>query len=200
MNGINKFLLLACIGVFNFGCNSGLSAKDYLQYFEKNRDKYCKKIKRNGMVANVGFVPNEYYAAREMAADTALGRDKALRKYENSMFFIFSINSGNNGHQSVLLSKDGAAGFKDNVMQNNFDRDQDIFLLHGSDTVKAAACNYERNWGFGNDDVFLIGFPRINMTKDSRNYRLVIRNIVPELGTIDVKLSEIVLKGKKIKG
>jgi hypothetical protein len=73
-------------------------------------------------------------------------------------------------------------------------------MLSKNDTVMVSSCNYERNWGIGNGDIFLLAFSRKQLEKELGSYRLIIRNLLVEIGTLEIKMSGIVKKSKKLKG
>jgi hypothetical protein len=200
MKDISKFLILLVVSIFCLQCSNNLTAKEYVQYYEKNKKKYCKNIERNGIVATVCYVPSEYYAARDISNGIAASTDSTFARYKNSLYFVVLFKSKNGAKGSVLLQKDGIAGFKDNVLQNTFGRDQDIFLLHGNDTIKAATFNYERNWGMGTADVFTMVFPRSRINESIKNAHLIVRNFLPEFGTIDVSLKGILRNPVTLRG
>jgi hypothetical protein len=198
MNGINKFLIV--IVLLQLGCSGTLTPEKYVRYFEKNRTRFCEKIERNDIIATIGYVPNEYYAARDMVFDTSLVANQALERYANSLIFILSIKSANGDNRSVLLGRNGYAGFKENVLRNTFERENDIFLLQGCDTIKVASCEYERNWGVSNEDAFVLAFPKMKLKKNIGKYHLIVRNMTSEMGTLDFKVRKLLKKAKKLKG
>jgi hypothetical protein len=190
--------LMPCASLLS--CTSSLTPQQYIQYFEKHRSNFRTTIQRNGVTATVSYLPNEYYAAQEMQVDTTLTTARALKTYENSMFFVFSITSEQFKNGSILLQRDGVEGFADNVMKYTFDKEKDIFLLKGKDTVKAASCNYDRNWGIGNADSYVIAFPRKRLNGKTSGYHLYIKDMSPELGTVDVAINSLIKNVKKLKG
>jgi hypothetical protein len=195
-----QFLILGILLLFILSCTSSLPPAEYVAYFDKHKKDFQITIKRNGVTATVSYMPNEYYAAREMQYDTALTAEKAMKQYENSLFFVFSISSEQFKDGSILFQRDGAEGFTDNIMKYTFDKDRDIFLLKGMDTVKVASCNYERNWGIGNADSYIMAFPRKKLEERMSGYHLYIKDMTPELGTVDVAINSLMKNVKKIKG
>lgn len=184
------------------GCTA-LPPEQYMQYMDNNRERFCETIERNGIKAVVCYRPNEYYAARDMVGDSTLTAERAMARYANSLFFVLAVSSEQYGAGSVLLEKDGAQGFGRNVLTNTFSREEDIFLLNAgdqSDTVDLAQYHYERNWGIGNDDTFLMAFPRERVRDNESEYRLMIRDLLPELGTIDLRLGSLMKATRKLKG
>lgn len=200
MNVTNKILFLLIFAFVQIGCDSALTPDQYMQFTEKNRKKFSLAVERNGVKATIAYQPIEYYAAREMQFDTTLSLDSAINRYEKSVFFVLVIEAKKVKTGSILLEKNGLNGFGENVIKNSFDRTQDIFLLNGKDTVKLMAYNYERNWGIGNEDSFLLTFSKNDLKSDLEKYDLIIRNIVPELGTVDIKIKRLMKMKKKLKG
>ncbi|MDD5672851.1 MAG: hypothetical protein PHC61_01695 [Chitinivibrionales bacterium] len=199
MNGINRFWAVVAVMLLCLNCDSRLTASKYVHYFEKNRADYSKVVKRNGVVASVAYIPIEYYAARAVQFDSTLPVDSAMKRYDNSVFFVLTVRPEKGGSQSVLLERDGMEGFKDNVYKNTFNKEHDIFLLNGKDTANTVSCDFERNWGISNDDAFLIGFSKKSIKSDFKKYHLIIRDVT-ELGTIDIQVKDLVGNYKRLRG
>jgi hypothetical protein len=177
-----------------------LTPKQYMDYFEKHRSEYTKTIERNGVKAIVAYLPSEYYAARDLESDSTLSFKSTIKKYENSLFFVFSVTGEKYQGGSILLERQGMAGFKESVDRNTFERGQDIFLLKGSDTVRTAGYHYDRNWGFGSDDSFLLAFSKNSLKSRPESYHLIIREMTPELGTVDIAVKDLMKQNKRLKG
>lgn len=194
-------LVPLCLSAFLLSCSSNLTPTEYLSYYEHNRSKLTKTIERNNVKAIVAYMPAEYYAALAMQNDTTLLADSALKRYENSIFFVLNIKAAADSVTlSPLLTRNGMAGFKESVERNTFDRDQDVFLLYGKDTVKTVGIQYERNWGVGNDDSFLLGFSKKSLKDKLGKYHLILRNMTPEMGTIDLAVKNLRKTTKRLKG
>jgi hypothetical protein len=199
MNGTNKAVLIACIALQFLNCGDKLPAKEYMQYFERNHSRFTKTVERNDVILNVSYIPGDFLAAREIAAGVNESVENALRKYSNTILITVGLSSRKGGTVSVLLRENGNGGFSENVYRNDFERNRDIFLLCGADTVKAASYDYERNWGMGSQDVFAISFPRSEIRKPLSETHLMIRDLLPELGSVDIALGDIVKKSKLLK-
>jgi hypothetical protein len=201
MRAINKYWVIVLFALFQFQCGRGLSPRNYMRHFEKNRVKYCQTIKHNGIAAKVCYMPTEYYAARDMMSENKLSLDSAIKRYRNSMYFAISITGDNYKSGSALLQRDkGMQGFSNNVMRTTFQTEGNLFLLSGQDTIRPANFTYERNWGVGNEDVFFASFSRKELNKPYSAYHLIFRDIAPELGTVDIALKELIRNNKKLKG
>lgn len=181
-------------------CTKHLSPKEYIQYMLQNKEKYSQIIERNGVKATVCYQPVELCAARELAFYDSLCKDSVLKNYDNSLFFLCTISSDSLGNRSLLLERDGLAGFRRNVFRHTYGHSDDIFLLDGRDTVKCSGYQFERGWGMTGDETFVITFNRQDIKKKVKKYRLIIREIAPELGTLDIELAELVKKAPKLKG
>lgn len=193
-------LIVGLAALIMANCTMQMKPKEYMRYYESHRKLFSSTANRNGVSATVTYTPSEYYAAREMANNPELSIDSAMKKYGNALYFTLTIASDSPNAGSVLLSRDGREGFSENVFKNTFGRDRDIFLHCGGDTVKTVNCEYERNWGVGNQDVFLVSFPRSGARSALRRYHIEVRDIVPELGTVDVALKKIMKNPKLLKG
>lgn len=144
--------------------------------------------------------PAEYYAAQDCTADTNLKASQAILNYRNGLYFTLAITADSLDQGSYLLYKDGLQNYSNNVTRNTFHRDQDIFLLNGSDTIKLSDYQYERNWGYGNEDVFVLMFDRPKNEKQLRHYDLYIRNFSSEIGTATFPLAKLLAKYGRLKG
>jgi len=181
-------------------CNSTFTPKQYMDYFEAHRAEFTKTIEHNGVKAIVAYLPTEYYVARDMASDGTLKLDSTIKRYENSLFFVFTIIGDKYKNGSVLLEQQGIDNFKENVELNTFERGQDIFLFSGSDTIRTSGYNYDRNWGMGSGDAFLIAFAKKSLKYKMETYHLIIREMTSELGTVDIAVKDLIIKNKRLKG
>lgn len=203
--GMNNLKMQAFIGIIAIyvllmmGCTMSLTPVAYVQYFEKNRQKFTCTVERNGMRMSVCHYPTRYYVARELQSLPDENIDKISKKYKESLFFVVTVADERRENGSTLLERNGLAGFGSNVIHNSFGRENDIFMVNSTDTVKAASCIYERNWGVGNEDVFTVTFARSAVQK-KRNLKLRIREIAVELGTIEIPVNKLLRKGPKVQG
>lgn len=181
-------------------CQQGLLPSEYLDYFEANRTSFSKIIERNGIKATICYYPSCYYSARDMKFDNTLTCDSAIMRYKKSLNFVVSIVDTRRKTGSVLLERNGAVGFKENVYKKTFGMEQNVCLISSDDTINALSCNYERNWGLNNEDIFVITFSTGQLTKKLNKYILRIREITPELGTVDIPVKYIVKKVPILQG
>lgn len=193
-------MLCAAVAVASVVTSCAMSPDKYMADFDRHRSKFSTAIERNGMKATITYLPSEYVAARDMLSKPGLHADSAMKPYANSLFMALGIASKEPSNGSALLLRNGAAGWRENVLSNTFGLDEGIFLLNGRDTVKASGYNYERNWGLTGEDVFVLTFSRSSLKSNVGNYHLVMRGVCPELGTLDAKLSTIVKNTRKLRG
>ena len=188
-------VLLPCV----FIINCAMTPEDYIRHYEKSRSKYAGTVKRNGVIARVVYVPCEYYAARDMMADKQLTLKDALKRYDTSLYFVLLLNAEKGSRESILLQRGGMENYKNNVLKNTFERDRDIFLLKDTDTVKVEQYHFDRSWGIGNGDSFTMVFSRKQARNPLKKYHLILRNFVPELGTIDIPLASLIKNKNRLK-
>lgn len=196
----SHILILLILILFQIFCSSGLSPEEYLSYYEKNKHKYTETIERNSVKAVICYQPNEFFIARELASNTSDNNEIINNKYNKSLFFTLSLSSDKKQRGSFLLEREGVQGFSKNVFKNTFNRGNNFFLSIQTDTVKIADYHYERNWGIGNEDIFLLTFNRNQLNRKITDYHLIIRDITPEIGTIDIPLKNLVKNTKMLKG
>lgn len=180
------------------GCQRCIAPQNYFEYFEKNHDRYTAAITRNGMTAEISYHPNELYAARDMVSDTALKADKAIDQYKNSIFFLLTVKKL--GALNPLEAAVQNAGENEKIQRLSSDNQKDIFLIAQNDTVPVASVRAERSLGIDNPDAFLLAFSRQNLKEKPWKYSLIIRNVSPELGTLEIRLSKIINKTPKLRG
>jgi hypothetical protein len=186
--------------VFSSGCSSKLEPEEYIEYINREGDKFCKTVERNGFITTVCHRPNEYYAAQEMRIDSTLTVQETLNKYQNTVIFTCEVIAKDNSNSGrLLLQGNGFADYGKNVNKNTFGKKDDIFLVNGNDTVQIAEYQYERNWGTGNGDVFVMSFPIKELRPDLKKYHLIIRNLIPEIGTIDIHIADVMRRVKGLK-
>jgi hypothetical protein len=200
MNVTSKALVTLVLALIPYGCSTKMTPAEYLRYFEKNRNNFTSTITRNGITATVTYMPAEYYIAREMVEDTSIKIDSLRLKYSQTIFFVLTISkTGGGGSTGLQFPENRIVTFGD-VDANAVGNRNGIFMLSKNDTVMVSICNYELNCGIGNGDIFLLAFSRKQLEKELGSYRLIIRNLLVEIGTLEIKMSGIVKKSKKLKG
>jgi len=181
-------------------CQKKLSADDYLKYIEKHKEAYCTTIERNKVYATVCFQPTEYIMARELSANPEIPLDSLQNRYGKSLHFLFFLQSKQQ-NSSALLEGDNVDDFRSKIRKNTFGRsERNFFLYEGTDTIPINSYHYERNWGIGNEDVFMLLFNRNDLNMDIKRYKFVARDIIPELGTFEINMKEIIKRTPKLKG
>lgn len=201
MKTINRIFLIQIIALFLvvFSCTKTLTPENYIKYYEKNKRKYCFELNRNGLIANVFYNPPELFAAREMLNNKSISKNEALEKYEEGLYFILSIRPANN--EIVTNGKINRIRHEIlNARNKSGHRNDDITMVTGTDSISALGWNYEKNWGLSNENCFTFFFPKTEHFKNRLKSRLIIRNMFDELGTLDIKLADIVKPGYKLRG
>lgn len=196
-----KILSFFISALFIVQINCSVKPEKYSEYIVSKQKKFCKVTARNGIRARVCYVPSDFYRARDITRSTNAG-NSTINKYKNNLFFIFTVeyDSISAKKLSPLLSQHGIQGFKQNVITQNFLRQDDFLLVYREDTIKTVTRNFERDWGSGTGDSFLLQFAKTDCKYPFRKYTLIIRNTLPELGNLKVKLSTIVHSSKKLQG
>jgi hypothetical protein len=189
--------VLACVvAAGSAGCGA-VPAQAYGEYFEAHRVRFCREVVRNGVAATVCYIPAEVYAAREIVSGSGQSVEDGLMRYRNSLFFVVSI-AGTNG-ASPLLQREGPQGYKTSVAQNTFERESAFVVVAGSDTVAASSYRFERGSHLGTADAFVVAFSAEDVRKLGRKAVLRVRDLVPELGTVEVAVGDIVRKPRKLR-
>ncbi len=185
---------------FCCSCTTRIKPEEYMDYMRKHSEKFSRTFKRHGVSATISYRPNELYAAQHMIADDSMTVDSAMKPFENSLLFTLAISADSIGNKSLLLERDGKAGFSTNVFKHTFGHKEDIFLLYKQDTVKCFDYRFERSFGMSNEETFVIGFNKNEIKNNLHKYHLIIRNIAVELGTIDCAIKQVIHKAPQLKG
>jgi hypothetical protein len=175
-----------------------LTPEEYIDWYEAHRDRYTVTIERHGIRALVRYHPPELHVARQIV--TAGGdTDSLLSHYTNAVHFAFGISVEGKERGSFLVERGGVREYGQRVYQNTFMRNEDIFLLRGADTVKCAGYHFDRTYGVGGEDVFIAGFPRVVLGRKVKDFHLIVRDIAPELGTIDIPVRKLMARTRKLR-
>jgi hypothetical protein len=211
MNDINKteqyrsdivkvifpIITLIVMIVCGLSCIKQYKPSDYVFYWEKHKKEFSTTIERSGYTVTVTYCPAELLAARLVNQDKSFSVDSMLAKFKNGLLFNINIQS-NDPSKSMGFETDGKGreGYSSTIEKNTFQKDQEIFLSNGTDTVPVAAYQYERNWGLGSGDAFTVSFAKGLLKGKPTDYRLYLRNMSTEIGTIDVSLKDMVPSSK----
>jgi hypothetical protein len=181
------------------GCSLEMRPGDYVKYFDKNRKKFSETVNQGGYSITVTYCPPELIAARVLANNGGFSLDTLLAGYRNSMIFSVVVKANDpSKSQSFVTGGYGQAGYSETIIKNTFKKDREIFLTNGPDTIPVVDYDYERNWGLGTGDAFTISFHAQAVGKRIKAYRLYLRNMSVEIGTIDIALKDIVRNNRKI--
>jgi hypothetical protein len=202
MNVTSKALVTLVLALIPYGCSTKMTPAEYLRYFEKNRLKYSKVIECSGVSVTVTLMPTEYHVAREMEADSCLNIDTLFSNYSKTLIIVLSASSAaaefENG--SPLVQSSNMADFRKKLINTTFLPVNNFFITDGFDTITAANCNYERSWGIGNEDTFLLTFPACKLKRNLKEYNIIIRELSPAIGTIEVRIADLEKRKVKLEG
>jgi hypothetical protein len=175
-----------------FGCQSSLQPKDYYTYYQKHFKRYSKAIERNGVLVTVNYMPCEVYASMDMQSDKALSSKDAMKRYDNSLFFLVSINQ----LDSLPVSDE----IRNRFITAAYTLEKPFVLASGADSVRLSVCVADNKSMQMQGTSFVLAFPRKNCKKSLNTYTLLLRDLSPELGTIKIKLKEITHRAPGIRG
>jgi hypothetical protein len=179
-----------------FSCNSDLTPRQYVFYFEKNRDRFSAKIERNGAVATVTFTPKEYFAARTMTFDTTMALQQALIPYKNSLFIVINLENQAGKKVGNISTKSVKSGLLPVQNVNN----SDIFVTINGDTVKATSVTREKAWRIMSGNSIVAAFDEKRIATSGSKGVLHVRNISDELGTMEIPLKKLMTRARSLKG
>jgi len=191
-----KILLRNSAFIISFllpGCQSQLTPEKYVSYFDKHARSLAKGIERNGVLAQICYIPSDYYAAREAAARKNVNVDSIKTKYIKSIYFLVSVKPGKDNPNRNLPN----SFLTDQSARAN---DQSFSLVSDRDTVSSAAVLSEKTWNISDEKKLLVSFTKSRIGKSLHQYHFLARNLDPALGTIDMPLKDIVMEMKKLKG
>jgi hypothetical protein len=190
--------VIICIitGFLLSSCNSSVSVENYASFFNKNIAKYTVKKEAGNKVISITYCPPEMYAAREMEFDTTRHYEDAIRPYLNNLYFTVAIQGKGAGPSDPMLADGGPEEYTSNMLKNTFLRDNDFCIVCDADTFPAMGYSFDRSRGVSKGDAYTVTFKSV---KDVNKCRLLIRNISVDLGTIDIKLGNIVKPVPKIR-
>lgn len=176
------------------GCQT-IPVEKYARIYEKKREKFCSVLHRNGLVVQLSYQPTEYMVSRAMVTDTSATYDELWARYAKTLFFTLSIHQEpTKKNKVVAYSPDIAAALS--VVANN---PMALRLVCRTDTLEPQMVTMEPAFGFAQSDVMTISFSSNQLTYALKEYRLLVRNICNELGTLDIALRPIVTTTVKLK-
>ncbi len=154
-------------------CEKTLNSNQYVEYFSKNRMKFSKVIERNGVSSIFTCHPPELSAAQTMNFDTTLDANQIITKYSRSLVLVLTIKP--------------VSGY---VLDSQTGKGKNAFLVDEKDTIYPVDFKYEPNWNPNDEISFIFAFNRENIDM-KREYNFVIRNILSEIGTVEVPLKKL---------
>lgn len=180
------FFLLGC----TVGCSQHYSAPELIAYVDAHPERFCTTIKRNGIEALICYRPAAYHIAREKIHFPEKKIAELLDKYGNSVVYLITLRDSKEPKRSVLLDDGGILKHPENVTQTSFGLSNNAFILADQDTLLPSNYQYETNWHLGTGDVLIYSFDGMVLGKAS-SQRLILRDLSPLLGTIDINLKKI---------
>lgn len=197
---MNKKLLTNIVVLVSIiGCSQTLPPEQYIEYFKKNNKKYSCSIERNGFVAQLQYIPKEYYAATEMIYDTSLQVKEVIKKYRSSLNFRLSIGP----KEENEIVKRAARKLRHDFLRKKYltgELEKNVFILLRNDTITPSDITYEKNNAINQHDSYLLCFSKRDIGEDYKKGNIYIRNIFPQLGTLDFKLNKLISGSKRLKG
>lgn len=173
-------------------CQKGVSIKDYEKKYNTIKKQLSYKIERNGMVAEVRYIPNELYVVRNMVNDTSLSVKETESKYKNSLFLMLRVWKKQGEKGCNLFNRQGLV---EEIECNEIK----IYLYKDKDTVAVSSCRIEPKVNTEKSKIVSFVFPRNKIKELPSTYNIVLRNIAPEIGTVEFKLKRIIKKTPKLR-
>ncbi len=147
---MNIKIILGILILLLFCCKTSLQPEQYVKHYKKNKGKFATTVKRNGLIAQISHLPSEFYAARDMLFDSTLTANKALQRYEKSLFFSLSFMPD----KEDPVKKNIIRIQRDEMLQKQNlrgTREKSIFIYTKQDTIPLLNFNYEKNWGISSE-------------------------------------------------
>lgn len=195
MKDINnlKFLYKYFSWLFLLLCicsNRKITPSEYVEYINTLSKKNKIVVERGDFKVNILYFPSDYFAAKELNSNSDL-------KFDNSCYFVLTVRA--NEDANSLLLQDGISQVGDQINYNTFNKYNDVYIITNEDTISLGNYQYERGWADIAMDTFIFSF-NVNEKKLNLNSSfLVIRNLHPHIGTIEIKLSKLLYKTRKNK-
>lgn len=189
---VKTLCAIAC-AVLIAGCVQSFTPQEYIDRYETMKEKNIYTIERNGFRVAVMEQPAQLYIAHQKLCDTSLSIDTLQHRYANALYIVFELSSQKYGSNSPLLYRDGAGAEKitQNLYYNSFSRKNDIFLIHGNDTIKAVECQFEPNHSSGTGDMFVATFDCGAKRRNLIKYTLIFRTQISEMGTLEIAMKKL---------
>lgn len=173
------FLMLLLV----VNCEKTLNSNEYVEYFNKNRMKFSKVVERNGISAIFTCHPPELFVAQTLNFDTTVNGNEIKEKYSRSLVVMLTI-------KPVSVDKRKWFGFSNDLMKCQTGNGKNAFLVNEKDTIYPVDYKVESGWNPDYESSFIFAFNKENINR-KREYNFVIRNIISEIGTVEVPLKDI---------
>jgi len=174
------FLMLLLV----VNCEKTLNSNEYVEYFNKNRMKFSKVVERNGISAIFTCHPPELFVAQTLNFDTTVNGNEIKEKYSRSIVVMLTI-------KPVSVDNKKWIGLSNDLKEFQTGKEKNAFLVNGKDTIYPVDYKVESGWNPDNESCSIIfAFNKENVNS-KRECNFVIRNIISEIGTVEVPLKDI---------
>ena len=181
VSGYFKLYLCFLMLLLVVNCEKTLNSNEYVEYFSKNRMKFSKVIERNGVSAIFTCHPPELFVAQTLSFDTTVNGNEIKEKYSRSLVMMLTI-------KPVSVDNKKWIDLSNDLKEFQTGNGKNAFLVNGKDTIYPV--DYKVESGLesrDNESSFIFAFNKENINR-KREYKFVIRNIISEIGTVEVPL------------
>jgi hypothetical protein len=183
VSGYFKLYLCFLMLLLVVNCEKTLNSNEYVEYFSKNRMKFSKVIERNGVSAIFTCHPPELFVAQTLSFDTTVNGNEIKEKYSRSLVMMLTI-------KPVSVDNKKWIDLSNDLKEFQTGNGKNAFLVNGKDTIYPVDYKVESGWNPDNESSFIFAFNKENINR-KREYKFVIRNIISEIGTVEVPLKKL---------
>lgn len=183
VSGYFKLYLCFLMLLLVVNCEKTLNSNEYVEYFSKNRMKFSKVIERNGVSAIFTCHPPELFVAQTLSFDTTVNGNEIKEKYSRSLVMVLTI-------KPVSMDNKKWIDLSNDLKEFQTGNGKNAFLVNGKDTIYPVDYKVESGWNPDNESSFIFAFNKENINR-KREYKFVIRNIISEIGTVEVPLKKL---------
>ena len=145
--------------------------------------KFSKVIERNGVSAIFTCHPPELFVAQTLSFDTTVNGNEIKEKYSRSLVMMLTI-------KPVSVDNKKWIDLSNDLKEFQTGNGKNAFLVNGKDTIYPVDYKVESGWNPDNESSFIFAFNKENINR-KREYKFVIRNIISEIGTVEVPLKKL---------
>ncbi len=183
VSGYFKLYLCFLMLLLVVNCEKTLNSNEYVEYFSKNRMKFSKVIERNGVSAIFTCHPPELFVAQTLSFDTTVNGNEIKEKYSRSLVMMLTI-------KPVSVDNKKWIDLSNDLKEFQTGNGKNAFLVNGKDTIYPVDYKVESGWNPDTESSFIFAFNKENINR-KREYKFVIRNIISEIGTVEVPLKKL---------